>query len=151
MLHGTPLPKKLDCRSDACTRTRHARHRKRGAAIVELCLSLPLLFLIVFGSIEACNCIYLQQCLTEAAYEGAVAGIKMTATEQDVTDRMDAMLGARGIDGATYDIVGPSNATFDNIGKGDTFSVTVTVTRSSIMQIINEYNEMSATRVAIKQ
>ena len=36
-----------------------------GSAVVELALILPVLVLIVFGSIEANNAIYLQQVLTE--------------------------------------------------------------------------------------
>ena len=41
-------------------------------AVVELAVCLPVLVLIIMGSIEACNLTFLKQKLTEAAYQGAM-------------------------------------------------------------------------------
>ena len=48
--------------------TGQKRQSRRAAAVVELAVCLPLLFTIFFGSIEACNVIFLKQAVTAAAY-----------------------------------------------------------------------------------
>lgn len=47
------------------------RRRRRGAAAVECAICLPLLVTIVFGAIEACSMIFVQQALKTTAYECA--------------------------------------------------------------------------------
>jgi len=44
------------------------QQNKRGAAVVEFAILLPVFVLILFGSIEACSMIFLQQSLEMAAY-----------------------------------------------------------------------------------
>ena len=43
--------------------------KRAGIAVVEFAVCLPILVLVVFGSIEACNAIYLKQAATASAYE----------------------------------------------------------------------------------
>jgi len=43
--------------------------RRRGAASVELAVCLPVILLIVFGAIETCSIVFLQQNLQLIAYE----------------------------------------------------------------------------------
>lgn len=45
--------------------------RRRGAASVELAVCLPVILLIVFGAIETCSIVFLQQNLQLIAYEAA--------------------------------------------------------------------------------
>ena len=109
--------------------------------------------LIVVASVEACNSIYLQQCVTEAAYEGAMAAIKINSDEQSVIDLMDTMMTARGFTGASYEVIGVNGNSFDQVQKGDLFEVTVTIaaTDNMVLRVISEYTEFSATRVGKKQ
>lgn len=44
---------------------------RRGAASVELAVCLPVIILIVFGAIETCSIVFLQQNLQLIAYEAA--------------------------------------------------------------------------------
>ena len=77
-----------------------------GSAVVELALVLPVIVLIVFGSIEANNAIYLQQVLTEVAYQGALEGVDISSTEQNVVDRMQDYIDQTSFTGVTFGVVG---------------------------------------------
>jgi Flp pilus assembly protein TadG len=45
--------------------------KRKGTAVVELAVCLPVLVIIAFGAIEATNAVFLKERLTAAAYEGA--------------------------------------------------------------------------------
>ncbi len=51
------------------------KQQRRGAAIVELALFLPVYFLVAMGTIETCRALYIRQSLKIAAYECARVGI----------------------------------------------------------------------------
>lgn len=74
---------------------------RKGAAAVECALVLPLLFLITFGTIEACSTIFLKESVTIAAYEGARQAIMRRATSEDTIDAVDDILELRGVDVST--------------------------------------------------
>lgn len=103
---------------------RHTPPRK-GVETVELAIALPLIFLILFASIEACECIFLQQALTEAAYQGALEGTNNGATESRIAQRSQSLIDARAIKGATVVVEGPGGTDFDDLARGDIFSVSV--------------------------
>ena len=73
---------------------------RKGTATVELAVCLPMLFLIIFGGIEAANSIFLKQGLTIAAYESAKIATTVGYTVNDAITRGDAILEARGFTGA---------------------------------------------------
>ena len=56
---------------------RFTKRRRRGAALIEFAVTLPLLVLILFATIEACSMVYLQQSLKIAAYVLLAAGLLM--------------------------------------------------------------------------
>ena len=58
----------------------------RGAAAVELAICLPILTLLVFGSIEFGLLFYNQQVITNASREGARAGIVKGTVNGDIED-----------------------------------------------------------------
>jgi Flp pilus assembly protein TadG len=74
---------------------------RKGAAALEFAVCLPVLVLIVLGSIELTNFIYLKQSLTSAAYEGAREAVRRDATDASVTTVAQSVLAARRIAGAT--------------------------------------------------
>lgn len=70
---------------------------RRAVAAVEAAVSLPLLVLLVFGSIELANSMFLAQTLSFASYEGAREAARPGATVAQVNDRVAQIMHARGI------------------------------------------------------
>ncbi len=129
-------------------------NKRFGTAVVELAFSLPLIVLIVFGSIEACNAIYLQQVVTEVAYQGALVGNQFDATEQSVLDRMQDYIDQTSFSGVTFAVIGTDGTPFNDLVRGQSFRVTVTAPADSMpltMQILSNLNDLSAARVAVRQ
>lgn len=108
-------------------RTRKFDRSKRppikGIATVEFAVCLPILVIVIFGSIEACNMIFLKQTLTEASHQGALLAMKQTATETQVTNRIQSILDARNVSGATIEIAGGN---YNALLPGDLFTIRVT-------------------------
>ena len=91
-----------DARTATCER---AGRRRRAIATVELAICLPVLSLIVFGSIQATNLIFLQHATTAAAYEGSLEMAKSNATNSSVQSRIQQVLDAREVVNTTIRIL----------------------------------------------
>lgn len=67
-----------------------SQKRRRAAAVVEFAVCLPLIMLLILGSIEATSAVFLKQALTAAAYEGireaAQANSTTTLAQQRALD-----------------------------------------------------------------
>ncbi|QEG20859.1 TadE/TadG family type IV pilus assembly protein [Mariniblastus fucicola] len=74
----------------------HKRSR-RGAAVVEAALCIPVIIILMFGTLEISSAYYLKESLTIAAYEGARTGAKRRATRQQVVTRVQDILAARNV------------------------------------------------------
>ncbi len=74
---------------------------RRAAATVELAVCLPVLVLLVFGSIEAASFVFLKQSLQVAAYEGSREAIRAGRTGNAAVDRARAILDSRQVRQAT--------------------------------------------------
>jgi len=70
-------------------------NRRRGAAVVEFAVCLPLIVLIVFGGIEAANMLFLRQTLVQAAYEGVKTAVKVEGTSAQATASAQAVVDGR--------------------------------------------------------
>lgn len=131
---------------------RRRNHRDRqGIAVVEFAICLPVIILIILGSIEACNLIFLKQALTEASYQGALAAMKPAATEAEVEARIQSILDARDISSATIVV---ADHTLHVLDAGDEFTVEVSATTSPNRispTIISGLNLIESTCTAIKQ
>ena len=101
---------------------RGCRAKSRGAVIVEMAVCLPLMLLVVFGCIEANTMIFRGQTLTSAAHEGALVGLKLTSTEQDISNRVATIMNARGIDQYTLNIETFGKA-FEDLESGEQFRI----------------------------
>lgn len=100
---GEFMDKKVSVRGG---RSSPVAQQRRGLAVVELAVCLPIIVILVLGAIEACTMVFLKQSLHIAAYEGARVAIDNRATNQKVLDRCEQLLNERKINGATVDLGG---------------------------------------------
>lgn len=103
---------------------RQPKRLRRGGAMVEFALCLPVLLAIAFGSIETCRMIYLRQSIKLAAYECARLAIVPGIDAQTLQDQCDVFLLGRGIDGYEFNCspADPKTAAF-----GETITTTVSM------------------------
>lgn len=73
------------------------RQPRRGVATVELAFCLPLLLLLVLGSIETCNVVFQKQTMTAAAYEAARTALRQDATSAQARAFAEQVLQARNV------------------------------------------------------
>ncbi len=99
------------------------RSHRDGLALVEFAVFVPLIFMLVFGSIETANMIYLRQGLTMAAYEVARTVTSHGGVQADAVARGQQVLTARRITGAIITITPVVDSTTP---PGTLVNVTVT-------------------------
>ncbi|HAC89792.1 MAG TPA: pilus assembly protein TadE [Planctomycetaceae bacterium] len=102
--------------------TRHQRSR-RAVAVSELAITLPILVLIVLGTIEVCSMIFLQQGLRISAYEGARVALVPVSDSGNVQAACQQVLDDRRISSGSISVQ-PSN--LDQQPYGSIVQVTVT-------------------------
>lgn len=78
------------------------RSFRRGNAILEAALVLPILISLTFGSIEFGHFFYVKHCLQGAARQGARAGIPADSTKGDVTAAVREAMAAYGLEKSGY-------------------------------------------------
>ncbi len=71
------------------------RNDRSGAAVVEFAVCLPIIMVLILGSIEATSAIFLKQSLVAAAYEGVREAAKLRATAQSANQFANDVLNAR--------------------------------------------------------
>ena len=90
---------------------------------------LPVVLVLVFGSIEVANGVFLKQSLTVAAYEGARAATRAGGTTAQAQERIREVLVNRGIENETITITPAVNA---DTARGTTVRVTVAAPGSGV-------------------
>ena len=95
---------------------RKAVRNRQGAAVVEFAVCLPLIVLIMLGSIEAANMLFLRQALVQASYEGAKAAIRLDADNFDVEEVATFVAEGRRLEGFTVETI-PADIT--TVAQGD--------------------------------
>lgn len=73
------------------------KNARDGAAVVELAITLPIIFFIVLATVEICNSIFLRQSLSVMAYEGARVAVTPDADQSDIRDQVTAFGQARNL------------------------------------------------------
>ncbi|TWU04672.1 TadE/TadG family type IV pilus assembly protein [Stieleria varia] len=104
------------------TSRRRGSHR-RGVAAVEFAVCLPVIVLLVFGSIEASSFIFLKQSLSVAAYEGVREAVREKATDATALERAENVLTSRDVDG--FQVTFP-NGNIASAQRGDRIVCQVT-------------------------
>ena len=100
------------------------RKRRRGAAVVEFAVVVPLFFLLVFAMFEFGRVIMVQQVLTNAAREGARRAILEDATPGEVETLIENYLARSSVPGASVSVT-PNPLT--GVAFSEPVTVTVTV------------------------
>ncbi|MFN9721151.1 MAG: TadE/TadG family type IV pilus assembly protein [Planctomycetota bacterium] len=62
---------RIQTKNSEATRGKKPLYRRLGTAAMETAIALPLLVMVVFGSIEIANAVFLRQSVNMAAYEAA--------------------------------------------------------------------------------
>jgi Flp pilus assembly protein TadG len=106
---------------------------RRGVAVTELAVCLPMLVLVVFGSIQACNLIYLKHGCVSAAYEGSLELAKGNASNSSVSSRAQQVLDARGIRSSQIRLVPASEVA--SASRGTPFTIEVTADVATNMSL----------------
>jgi Flp pilus assembly protein TadG len=130
------------------------KQERSGTAVVELAVCLPVIFVIVFASIEACNMIALKQIISESAYDGALVALKPDAEELDIIADINTVLASRDVTPSNVFIQGNGGAAFDSLSNGDTVTVTVEAeTNGNVVgpQLFGFAKTLSSTATGIKQ
>lgn len=97
------------------------KNSRKGAVTVEMALTVPILFLMVFASMEFAGMNVMRHTVDNAAYEAARHGIVPGATAADVVNEATSIMNAVGATNINVDVV-PNTIT------NDTEEITVTVT-----------------------
>ncbi|MEM1063478.1 MAG: TadE/TadG family type IV pilus assembly protein [Planctomycetota bacterium] len=108
------------------------RDRRRGVALAEFAVCLPVLILLVLGVIETCTVVFLKQSLSIAAYEGAHTAVQPGATAADVRSICEGILADRRVAGATVDV---TPADLGGLAEGEPFTVTVSAPAAGTAQL----------------
>jgi len=89
----------------------------------------PVFFLLILGMIEVGRGVMVQQMLTNASREGARLAVLPGTTTNEVLTRVDDVLGASGITGATTAITDAEGNPLNpqDAGYGDVIKVTVSI------------------------
>lgn len=93
-----------------------------------------MLTLVVFGSIQACNLIYLKHGVVTAAYEGTLELAKRNATSASVITRTQQVLDARGVTNSQIRIT-PNGIAVEDASIGDALTIEVSANVRSNMPL----------------
>ena len=104
-------------------------HNRRGAAVVELAFTAPLLFLLTFGMVDVGRAVMVQNLITNAARDGTRSAVLDGASAGEIEARVRQYLADSSVSGATATV---SPNPISNAGLGDPVSVTVQVPFASV-------------------
>ena len=77
------------------------------------------MFLVIMGSVDICNNIFIKQFLTEVTYQGALEGTISSVSETEVIDSVRSHLEARGIENAAISVQGVESTSYDLVEPGE--------------------------------
>ena len=134
-------------------RTTYRKHnrknqKRRGVAAVEFAVCLPIIVLLVFGSIEASAFIFLKQSISVAAYEGAREAIRNGSTGGDADSRARTILDARQVQSFQISFPGTDPSTAQ---RGDEIVVQVTAPTAPNSPLAGQFvaNRLLTSRVVM--
>lgn len=100
----------------------NGRKARKGTSTVELAVCLPVLALIVFGTLQASSMYFLRQALVQSAYETVREVVKADGSQALALERGQQTLRFRNVTGETITF-NPANV--DGLAPGTPVTVTV--------------------------
>lgn len=122
---------------------------RRASAVVELAICLPVVMMLIWGTIELSNSIFLKQTLTSAAHEGALVGTGNAALESEIQTRIATVLDQRLDVPYTVSIETGAGVSYDNLPHGQLFTIIITANPRSFNDMF-ELNAVDAQVSAVK-
>ena len=108
---------------------------RKAAAVAELAVVLPILMIMVFGTLEICERLLLRQSAAVAAYETARMSARRTMTAERATARGLEILESRRIEGGNINI-NPSDLSEIKTGEQIRVTVLVPINNNTLMQYV---------------
>lgn len=99
------------------------KRARKGTALIEFAVCLPVLVFIVLATMECTNYIFLRQAAVQAAYEGARQAINPQSSRATAMTRINEVLAGRKVDNQTVQF-NPDPA---NANRGTEIRVTVNI------------------------
>ena len=129
---------------------KQAKARRKGVAVVEFAVCLPILVIIVLGSIECTSMIFLKQSLNVVAYEGIREAIRNDATTSSALARANEVVAERSIN-STSVVFEP--ASIDGLDRGDPIRIRVSApcTNNSVFKLNFFSGSLEATAFMIRE
>lgn len=112
------------------------RRPRRGLAAVEFAVCLPVIVLLVFGTIEASSYIFLKQSLSVAAYEGVRTATRLTGDNASADTAATNILDSRGVIGYTIEF---PNGESSQIDRGDEVVIEVSAPSAVNSPLLGEF------------
>lgn len=139
--------------------TPSSRSRRKGGALVEAVLVLPLLLLLTCGLIEFGYFIFMEHTFHTAARNGVRTAIPPGATSTEVTTAVSAMMSAAGISASNYTVTicqpDGTAVAIDDVTPGSEVMVRVTAGWGAVglspMGLIAESTQVTGVAVMRKE
>lgn len=131
-------------------RSINTRTGRRGAAVVEFAVCLPVLVTLVLGAIECCSMIFLDQSLKVTAYEGIRAAVKSGAAVGAGRTRANQIIAERNLQQAQVRFT-PNNPENASRGTPITIRVTAPCRPNSVTSLSFFSGSLETTAVMIKE
>jgi Flp pilus assembly protein TadG len=115
------------------TQTAQGCNTQRGVAATEFAVCLPLIMVLLLGTLEASTMIFLKQTLSIAAYEGARTAITTNATVTDVEGACNRILTQRSVEDSSV-VVSPSPLASQPVQSWITVTVSAPANSNSVVR-----------------
>lgn len=132
-------------------RSNRVSNKRKGAAVVEFAITVPVIVLIVFGTIEAASMMFLRQALVQASYESIKIAARNEGSQLAAVNAAEQVAQGRRIQGLQITFE-PSNT--ENAPRGTMLRVLVSAPADSNSLIpfgIFKDRRVSADAVMIKE
>ncbi|HEY3824773.1 MAG TPA: TadE/TadG family type IV pilus assembly protein [Bryobacteraceae bacterium] len=132
-------------------RARLIGSRRRGGAVLETILVLPILLYLAFGTVEFGYYFYVKHSCEGAARDGCRAAIPAGATYANITSAVGTAMSAANLGSSGYSVVvqdnGTTVASLSSAVAGDTITVTVNCTWGTAGQGYRPWNMIGSSKV----
>ena len=109
--------------------------RRWGIEVAELAISLPVLTIITFGTLETCELLFTKQSMAVAAYESGRVAARPNATTEETQTRFSQIATARRLQGASVTIT-PANLSAVSVGETIRIDVTAPVALNNSTHLV---------------